>query len=141
MIIAIIVITSVITIIAITRVILLTVINSVIFTIISIITITIDYMGFTPGTQSMPQVLNPHSRYPIHTGFHNGVIEPKTPYGLDTSFTTLAQVRHNHQTLVRDACPHQKGRIFGKLPGGGVTPIRIISLQILAQKLERKFEN
>jgi len=33
-------------------------------------------------------------RYPIHTGFHNGVIEPKTPYGLDTSFTTLAQEMH-----------------------------------------------
>ena len=30
------------------------------------------------------------SRYPIHTGLHNGVIYPTMPYGLDTNFTTLA---------------------------------------------------
>ena len=27
-------------------------------------------------------------RYPIHSGLHNEVIEPLTPYGLNTSLTT-----------------------------------------------------
>jgi len=30
-------------------------------------------------------------RYPIHSGLHNGVIEPLTPYGLDTALTTLPE--------------------------------------------------
>ena len=30
-------------------------------------------------------------RYPIHSGLHNGVIEPLTPYGLDTSLVTLPE--------------------------------------------------
>jgi len=30
-------------------------------------------------------------RYPIHTGLHNGQISPTVPYGLNTSFPTLAE--------------------------------------------------
>jgi len=33
-------------------------------------------------------------KYPIHSGLHNGVISPLTPYGLDTTFTTLAEELH-----------------------------------------------
>jgi len=33
-------------------------------------------------------------RYPIHSGLHNGIIEPLTPYGLDTSLTTLPEELH-----------------------------------------------
>merc|ERR1712198_22068 len=29
-------------------------------------------------------------KYPIHSGLHNGVIEPLLPHGLDTSYVTLA---------------------------------------------------
>jgi len=41
-------------------------------------------------------------RYPIHSGLHNGVIEPLIPYGLDTGITTLAEElrRANYTTHI-----------------------------------------
>ena len=47
-------------------------------------------MGKGGGRGSPDDTRTTVPRYPIHTGLHNGGIKPAAPYGLDTSFATLA---------------------------------------------------